>query len=182
MTCQNKINNHFFSFKNQNNLHNYWFARKFPPCTFIDLPENFPPARLFRPARLMFSKNFPTCTFISSYTSIRYTRVCKSCIRLEIAPIYIGRVKVFLNKVVFAEYISMHPSKELCTGSAKSNWCISDEHFFMIRWHYDKKEDIFWNPQIGRFDIKHPHLKVINLVYFTSLPHCTVLSEFTLLA
>ena len=30
---------------------------------FIDFPENFPPARLFRPARLMFLKNFPTCTF-----------------------------------------------------------------------------------------------------------------------
>ena len=59
-------------------------------CTIIDFPENFHPARLlifqkifplhvylglFCPARLMFSKNFPTCTFISSYTSIRYTRV-----------------------------------------------------------------------------------------------------------
>ena len=36
-----KPNNHFFSFENQNNLHNYWFARKFPPCKFIDFPENF---------------------------------------------------------------------------------------------------------------------------------------------
>ena len=42
---------------------------------FIDFPEIFPPARLFRPARLVFSKNFPTCTFISPYTSIRHTRV-----------------------------------------------------------------------------------------------------------
>ena len=47
-----KPNNHFFSFENQNNLHNYWFARKFPPCMFIDFHENFPPARLFRPTCL----------------------------------------------------------------------------------------------------------------------------------
>ena len=40
------------------------------------------------------------------------------------------------------------------TGSANSNWCISDEHFFMIRWHYNKKQDIF-EILIGRFDIKH---------------------------
>ena len=66
---------HQRSFKNQNNLHYHWFARICPPCTFIDFPENFHPARLFRPARLMFSKNFPTCEFILSYTSIRYTRV-----------------------------------------------------------------------------------------------------------
>ena len=65
-------------------LHIYWpLKRKFspadliPPCTFIDFAENFPPARLFRPARLMFSKNFPTCTFILPYTSIRHTRVNK---------------------------------------------------------------------------------------------------------
>ena len=32
------------------------------------------------------------------------------------------------------------------TGSANSNWCISDGQFFMIRWHYDKKEDIFEIP------------------------------------
>ena len=55
------------------------FARKFPPCTFIDLPENFHPARLFRPARLMFSKNFPSYTFILPYTSIRHTRVVPIC-------------------------------------------------------------------------------------------------------
>ena len=74
-TFQNKRNTHFYSFKNQNNLHNYWFARKFPPGTFIDFPENVPPACLFRPTRLMFSKNFPPCTFILPYTSIRHTRV-----------------------------------------------------------------------------------------------------------
>ena len=66
------------------------FGKKFPParlfhpariklldryCTFIDFPENFPPACLFGPARLIFFKNFPSCTFISSYTSIRHTRV-----------------------------------------------------------------------------------------------------------
>ena len=44
-------------------------------CTFIDLVKKIPPARLLCPARLMFFKNFSTCTFISSYTSIRYTRV-----------------------------------------------------------------------------------------------------------
>jgi hypothetical protein len=61
----------------------------------IIYPENFPPARflrparlmffkkiflttrLFCPARLMFSKNFSTCTFISPYTSIRHTRVLR---------------------------------------------------------------------------------------------------------
>ena len=45
-------------------------------CTFINFEKKILPARLFWPARLMFFKNFPTCTFISSYTSIRYTRVC----------------------------------------------------------------------------------------------------------
>ena len=42
---------------------------------FIDFPENFPLARLFRPARLMFFLEFPTCTFILPYTSIQHTRV-----------------------------------------------------------------------------------------------------------
>ena len=40
---------------------------------FIDFPENFPPARLFCPARLIFLKNFPTCM------SIPYTRVLFFC-------------------------------------------------------------------------------------------------------
>ena len=75
MTCQNKLNKHLFTFKNQKTLHNYSFARKFPPCTFIDLPENVLLARLFRPACFMFSNNFPTCKFIPAYTSIRHTRV-----------------------------------------------------------------------------------------------------------
>ena len=44
-------------------------------CTFIDFVKKIPPARLLCPARLLFFINFSTCTFISSYTSIRYTRV-----------------------------------------------------------------------------------------------------------
>ena len=29
------------------------------------------------------------------------------------------------------------------TGSANSNWCISDEHFFMIQWHCNQNPMIF---------------------------------------
>ena len=48
----------------------------FPPAWLLIFQENFPTARLFCPARLMFFKNFPTCTFIPYCTkSIRYTRV-----------------------------------------------------------------------------------------------------------
>ena len=49
-------------------------------CTFIDFEKILPPARLFCPACLMFFKNFSTCTFILACTSIRYTRVCCSCL------------------------------------------------------------------------------------------------------
>ena len=52
-------------------------CQKISTCTFIDFVENNHPARLFRPARLMFSMNFSTCTFILPYTSIRHTRVSK---------------------------------------------------------------------------------------------------------
>ena len=43
-------------------------------------------------------------------------------------------------------------SHKAFTGSANSNWCISDKRFFTNIWHYDKKEDIF---EYLRFDIKH---------------------------
>ena len=48
-----------------------------------------------------------------------------------------GLYLMYYNKLLTTNY------KQSYTGSVNSNWCISDEHFFMIRWHYDKKEDIF---------------------------------------
>ena len=43
----------------------------------------------------MFSKNFPTCTFISSYTSIRYTRVCKKTLILTLHNKILGFILIF---------------------------------------------------------------------------------------
>ena len=57
---------------------------------------------------IQFMQTWKLLTYLLTYLPIY---VCKSCIRLEIAPIYIGRVLAFLNKVIFAEYISMPPVK-----------------------------------------------------------------------
>ena len=43
---------------------------------------------------------------------------------------------------------------QVCTGSGDSNWWILDRHFFIIKWHPNQKK-CFWNPEIGKFDIKH---------------------------
>ena len=69
----------------------------------IDFPENFPPARLFGPAPLMFSKNFPTCTFISPYTSIQHTRVVHS--------FAIKLLKIMKMMLVKITYYLMHHGK-----------------------------------------------------------------------
>ena len=54
------------------------------------------------------------------------------------------------RKVVFLKIFFNWFKCTNCTGSADSNWCISDEHFFMIQWHFNRKSRIlgFWDSEI----------------------------------
>ena len=70
------------------------------------------------------------------------------------------------------------------TGSADSNWCISDEHFFMIKWHSNQNKIItsrhifltflsevmeakwgWWNKD-WMFYIKSPYLRIPKIIGF----------------
>jgi hypothetical protein len=54
------------------------------------------------------------------------------------------------QKVVFLKIFLNWFKCTNCTGSADSNWCISDEHFFMIQWHFNRKSRILgsWDSEI----------------------------------
>ena len=65
------------------------------------------------------------------------------CKKLVICVMFFSLFCIFRGFVVFGICVVTF---EPLTGSVNSNWYISDQHFFMIRWHYDKKEDIFEIP------------------------------------
>ena len=54
-------------------------------------------------------------------------------------------ISTILKKIKQANFVPQNkklynpPDPSTYTGSANSNWCI----FLMIRWHYDKNQDIF---------------------------------------
>ena len=53
------------------------------------------------------------------------------------------------------------------TGSVNSNWCISDEHFFMIEWHSNQKLMIGIIAEIYAWSINFDFINLTHLAFTT---------------